>query len=655
MGATALFLALTIEVLAAMPAKANEVQTLNGAEYRSAIRQTSHATTATGTRTAVAVTSAAQAAAEILPLVEEGRMSAADAALSLAFSQIVASGGSWVSLSGILSAMVYDPDTGSLSALDAGYRVPLGETRPGQIPSQSKRSGRGVLTPGFLMGTAELHGRFGSAPWSEILAAPIRAASEGVPVSHNLAQLIGFRADILRRSDEAAAIFAPAGRLLQAGDTLQQPQLASLLAQLASKGPEALQTGDWAGRFVAAAASAGGDLSMTDFEAYRAEWTAPESLDLPPYRVNADTSQLGGRCLIDALAELQGTAGAQPTADPATRWERIIRASHRCYVLAQGKGLPPAAGPIPLAERLAGSAGTAGHSDVVAVAAPDGQVVVLCHSINTTAWGELGIFVDGVALPDSASFQQRLLRDLGPGDRVPNGLVPMITTRDGRPYAAAGAIGGSVSELMLQVTFGMVAEGRGLAEALGQPQVLRSIWPAIGWFQVGLGVIALAVLLSCLAISAPLPVVTRLLLAGACLASATFSVGVLVGGIAGCRACIAALDWPRVILGLGAAAFLCVAFAIPSIGLWRAALPLAAALCAVLLPVVLRSSLVPVNLVLPGTLEPEVVAELGRRRVALREIGTDPPFGYLAGVRFAGDAIEAAVSKTSLDGGAYAK
>ena len=45
------------------------------------------------------------------------------------------------------------------------------------------------------------------------------------------------------------------------------------------------------------------------------------------------------------------------------------------------------------------------HTDGLVVADKWGNVAVVNHTINTVLWGNTGIFVDGISIPDSAAFQ----------------------------------------------------------------------------------------------------------------------------------------------------------------------------------------------------------------------------------------------------------
>src|SRR5262249_12693405 len=61
------------------------------------------------------------------------------------------------------------------------------------------------------------------------------------------------------------------------------------------------------------------------------------------------------------------------------------------------------------------------------------NVAAVTHSINTTLWGDTGLFVGGISIPDSAAFQQAAMKEAGPGKRLPDPMCPLIVLHAGRP------------------------------------------------------------------------------------------------------------------------------------------------------------------------------------------------------------------------------
>ncbi len=74
----------------------------------------------------------------------------------------------------------------------------------------------------------------------------------------------------------------------------------------------------------------------------------------------------------------------------------------------------------------------------------------MLHSCNCLLWGSTGIFVDGVSIPDAATFQQDAIERAGPGRRLPETTNPVIVLKNGEPVLASSTIGSALHEVTLQ-------------------------------------------------------------------------------------------------------------------------------------------------------------------------------------------------------------
>jgi gamma-glutamyltranspeptidase/glutathione hydrolase len=125
-------------------------------------------------------------------------------------------------------------------------------------------------------------------------------------------------------------------------------------------------------------------------------------------------------------------------------------------------------GKWPFAAKLKDST-SPNHSDGVVVADHWGNVAVVTHSINTVLWGDTGIFVGGISIPDSASFQQAAILQAGPGKRLPDPTCPLLILKDGKPLLGSSAIGGGLHQRTLQVLCSMLDFGMDPQAAVEQP------------------------------------------------------------------------------------------------------------------------------------------------------------------------------------------
>lgn len=434
--------------------------------------------------------------------------SAADAVIATALTQTVLNGGSWTSYAGMLYALVYESATGRVHCLNAGFDVPREETDPATIPHSPEPSGRTALVGGFMPGIEALHTRFGRLPLADLLRPAVYFAEEGFVVDAFLARFLAARKDVLLRSEEGRRIFRTAsGGVPAAGDRFRQPLLAATLRRVAADGTAYMTRGAWAEHFVSAVRAAGGRVTLADLESYRAEWQEP--LRATYHGVEVVTlgyPELGSVQLLEGLhlLELDGLSREgdfSVSAPELVRFLNIVRASYAVTYSPAYRPFPADSQAVAwiapearasgrdaatLLQRMAEPGWEAklwadltppgAHSDAIVARDGAGNIVVLVHSINTSLWGSTGIFVDGVSIPDPASFQQDMAARAGPGRRLPNVVNPVIVLHDGVPFFVAGAIGNALHECMLQALVDVVDYDLEPAAAMARPMFWGPWW-----------------------------------------------------------------------------------------------------------------------------------------------------------------------------------
>src|SRR5437763_7030804 len=80
-----------------------------------------------------------------------------------------------------------------------------------------------VGTYGTAAGICEAAARYGRVPLADLVAPAARLAREGVELNVQQAYVIEILGGILTATPECAALFAPEGRLLRAGELVYQP------------------------------------------------------------------------------------------------------------------------------------------------------------------------------------------------------------------------------------------------------------------------------------------------------------------------------------------------------------------------------------------------------------------------------------------------
>jgi len=437
---------------------------------------------AEGTNGLIAATTGGRAVEAGLEILKEGG-SAVDAAMTTALCQVVHAGGSYVSFGGPLMMVYYQPASGKAYYLDAEYATALGEKDPRSIP---KRGGRTALVPGFMAGVQAAHDRFGKVPFKRLFEAAIEMADKGEAVSPVMEFWIGLKKGVLSRYPETKKIFTrPDGKFLTKGDWFRQPELAETLKQVALQGASYMYEGAWARKFAEVIQREGGKITIEDLKGYHAIWEEPLTTQYREYTVYATgPTPWGGVNILQGLNLLElanlrhyGPYTSSPQSlfwlmqiaacqsstrnlSPQTRISK--RSAGEIWAQMQDgtwRGLPKAM------QRKIASA----HSDGLVVVDQWGNMAVVSHTINANLWGQTGLFVDGVSIPDSASFQGWDIEKAGPGNRLPNGMSPLIICRDGKPLLGSAAVGGGLHAKTLQVLANILDFGMGPQEAVDVP------------------------------------------------------------------------------------------------------------------------------------------------------------------------------------------
>ena len=135
-------------------------------------------------------------------------------------------------------------------------------------------------------------------------------------------------------------------------------------------------------------------------------------------------------------------------------------------------------------------ASSASHSDGVVAMDKEGNVCSMIHTINSLPWGT-GLFVNGIALPHSASINKAYIKQYKPGTRLNSELQPAIVfygpsknkkrnseNKDFlKPAMAISVIGSSLREVTPQVITSVLDENMNPNQALYRSQLML---PSIG-------------------------------------------------------------------------------------------------------------------------------------------------------------------------------
>jgi gamma-glutamyltranspeptidase/glutathione hydrolase len=404
---------------------------------------------------------------------------AADAAMATALTQVCMAAGSWVSYAGIMTMVYFDAASGQTYNMNAAYNTVKAETDattlPGINPVDLAKdlrggsyppSGRTALVPGFMAGVEAAHERFGKLPLQKVFEPAIRCADQGFEWSKGLQGQYEFRKAVLGRLRETQAIFVkPDGSAYQPGETFKQPALAQTLRHVAKDGAKYMYRGPWAKKFISALARDGGRMTLEDLANYKVIWSEPlhstyHGYDLYVHGLPAD----GGVNLVEAmnLAELAGLSNMGKYSQSPQAMFTLAQIAKVQMLFEYDPDAPQKLGiDMSLTSRVkketsaklwkeiqarrvptvSPASPKPAHSDAVVVIDQWGNIATVCHSINAVSWGATGINVDGISIPDSASFQREAIAKVTPGERLPDPTQPGLVVLNGKPFMGFSSIG----------------------------------------------------------------------------------------------------------------------------------------------------------------------------------------------------------------------
>jgi gamma-glutamyltranspeptidase/glutathione hydrolase len=427
--------------------------------------------------------------------------SAVDAAIAvnacLALMEPTANG-----LGGDLFAIVWDPKEKKVVGLNGSGRAPLALTiekiRPtaeGTIPLYDPQA---WSVPGCADGWFSLHERFGRLPIAEVLAAAIRYAEEGFPLSPVIASDWNRSLTRFAKMPGFADVFMPGGAAPKEGEIFRNPALAKTLRALAAGGRDAFYRGDIARSIVAYSKAHGGYFALEDFAAHRSTWDAPittryrghDVWELPP-----SGQGLAALQMLNLLEPHDLKALGRGSAD---FWHLLVEAKKIAFADRARHYADPEFVKVPMEELLSRDYAkrrgalidmtTAARADApgdvaalnrsettfLCTADSDGMMVSLIQS-NYTGFGsgyvipELGFGIQnrGALFALDPSHPNRL----EPGKRPFHTIIPAFLSKDGVPLMAFGVMGGDMQpQGHVQVLVNLLDLGMNLQEAGDVPR-----------------------------------------------------------------------------------------------------------------------------------------------------------------------------------------
>jgi gamma-glutamyltranspeptidase/glutathione hydrolase len=199
-------------------------------------------------------------------------------------------------IGGDLFAIVYEAKSGKLHGLNASGWAPVGLTveflNSRGHKTMPLRGIHSITVPGAVAGWDELHKKFGTMPFSKLLAPAIFYAENGFPLTEIIAESWGSPASVefLSAHPSSKSTYLPGGKAPRTGEIFRNGDLAQSFRLIAEKGRDGFYKGNIAEKIVAISKENGGTFELSDLAEFHPEWVEPISIiyrgwtvsELPP-------------------------------------------------------------------------------------------------------------------------------------------------------------------------------------------------------------------------------------------------------------------------------------------------------------------------------------------------------------------------------------
>jgi gamma-glutamyltranspeptidase/glutathione hydrolase len=419
-------------------------------------------------------------------------------------------------LGGDLFALVHDPKTGAVRALNASGRSPAAATieefRRRKLDAIPYRGELSISVPGVVDGWHELLSKHGTITLAQALEPAIRYAREGFAVAEIISVQWKDAQPTLAKDPIAASTFLPGGKAPAAGDIFTNPRLAATLETIAKGGRDAFYRGPIGRAIAEDMKRRKALLAEADLAAHTSNWLEPLRTNYRGYDVLEFPPNTQGLTALQMLNILEGYDLKALGHNSAAYLHLLVEAKRAAFAdrdawIADLPAVPPAVlkrllskeyaaerrkliDPDRAAESyppMAIGARTQqvehppeARGDTIYLTAADsrGNVVSLIQSIFENFGSGIVAGDTGIVLHNRGnlfSMSAGHPNVLAPGKRPFHTLIPAMVLKDKRPWASLGVMGGDMQpQGHVQVLLNLIDFGMNIQEAGEAPRFRHS-------------------------------------------------------------------------------------------------------------------------------------------------------------------------------------
>ena len=384
--------------------------------------------------------------------------------------------------------------------------------REGKLTRDSLVGWRAAGVPGTVRGLELAQKKYGLQSWTALLQPAINLAAKGFPVSHWMMQSLHASADSLSPFPDSKLIFLKGGAFYDWNELFRQPDLARTLERIAREGAKDFYEGETARIIAREMEKNGGLITLDDLRDYQAVERKPLEGDYKGYHIiTSPPPSSGGVGILQMLAMLNGSGYEKTGAGSATTYHYLAEVMRRFYADRNEYLGDPEFVKNPI-ERLLDSTYIRKRRDSIdpiqatpsdqispglpaakesaetthySIADEQGNIVAVTYTLNA-GYGS-GVTVPGAGFllndemddfaakpgsPNLFGLVQGEANAIAPGKRPLSSMVPTIVLKNGKPFLALGAPGGSrIITAVFQVMLNVIDFGMNLHDAIDFPRI----------------------------------------------------------------------------------------------------------------------------------------------------------------------------------------
>lgn len=389
---------------------------------------------------------------------------AANAVLCVVYPHMTSIGGD---LMAIVWAAGAPAPVGLIGAGRSGEHATIDAVRARGHETMPERGALTVTVPGTVEAWGRLLERFGTLGLAPVLEPAADLARNGYIITPSLSDALKNAAGLLGRERAAQELYPP----MEGGMLLRNPDLATVLSDIGRHGIGGFYRGEVGAAIAAAIGKREGFVTARDMATHYSQWTETVSAAYRDVVVHELPPPTQGLIALNLLRALRARTAVE--LQPGPGFVELFKAARDGAYAIRDRITDPDFAPF------AGSIGAEvpDGGDTVYLCAADerGNLISLIQSVADDFGSGIVAEGTGILLQNRGRYFSVDPSDanrIEPRKRTRHTLIPALATRDGRPWALYGSMGGDGQpQLQAQVLINLIDHTLDPQEAVARPRI----------------------------------------------------------------------------------------------------------------------------------------------------------------------------------------